>query len=75
VNERARIKQAALVAAQTQGCVCHPIITLEGGGGLFNARLEHDDWCPLYRSLQEHDGARTGPTGPIVVVPPGWEPS
>jgi hypothetical protein len=72
VSEQERLTRAAVTAARSQGCVCEPNVRITGSGRLFNVTLKHGGWCPLYRSLQEHDGERRGPTGPIVVVPPGW---
>jgi hypothetical protein len=71
MNERRRIKRAALEAARAQGCVCKPTITLTGQDALWHAQVAHDDWCPLYRS---NERATSGtPTGPVVFVPPRWK--
>jgi len=71
MNDRRRIKRAALEAARKQGCVCKPTITLTGGDPVWRAQVAHDDWCPVYRSLERANSSI--PTGPVVFVPPGWK--
>lgn len=73
MSERDRIRHAALEAARAQGCTCKPTVTLARREPVWHAQVAHDDWCPLQRSRDTADA--DAPTGPIVIVPPGWRPS
>lgn len=54
---RATIKQgvcAAVANAREHGCRCRLEVTVgELAPGLYEATVQHDDWCPLLRSITE----------------------
>ena len=75
ITERKRMTKAALKVAREQGCVCKPRVeATKLADRHHGVRIQHDDWCPLLRAVQE-TADPDAITGPIVIVPDGWEPT
>lgn len=74
IAERKRLEKAARVTAREMGCVCGPRIEITTlAERAHGATLMHAEWCPLLRAYEGADPAV--PTGPLMIVPDGWEPS
>ena len=45
---RQRLRKVARIAADAQGCTCHPDITVGAAQGVDNVKVSHDSSCPLH---------------------------
>jgi hypothetical protein len=62
-RRRTAARKNAILAVKAQGCTCRPEIDFDAPDHPLHGQLgpceqvsvRHDDWCPLYRVLQERE--------------------